>query len=142
MVAADGPQEYEVAFEALAGAEQQTLQPGTVAYIGTGVQKSACVVARGRQATPSDLRIFGAFDTFESDNPESVQQQAQIAFLGRPPVDHGPYRCRGARAARCRRGGADRGHAGRGPHGAGRAGRAHQEGDFLMAHHASDAKPH
>ena len=36
MVAGDGPKEYEVAFEALAGTTQETLQPGSVAYIGTG----------------------------------------------------------------------------------------------------------
>lgn len=36
LVAADGPKEYEVAFEALAGTTQETLQPGSVAYIGTG----------------------------------------------------------------------------------------------------------
>lgn len=36
MVSSDPPQEYEVAFESLAGTEQQTLQPGTIAYISTG----------------------------------------------------------------------------------------------------------
>lgn len=46
MVSSDGPKEYEVAFEALAGVEQGTLQPGTVAYIGTGLYpnlKHGCV---------------------------------------------------------------------------------------------------
>jgi hypothetical protein len=36
VVSSDPPQEYEVAFESLAGTEQQTLQPGTIAYISTG----------------------------------------------------------------------------------------------------------
>lgn len=36
MLASDGPGEYEVAFEAFAGAAPRALQPGTVAYIGTG----------------------------------------------------------------------------------------------------------
>jgi hypothetical protein len=36
VVSSDGPKEYEVAFEALAGSEQQTLAPGIIAYIGTG----------------------------------------------------------------------------------------------------------
>lgn len=35
-MAADAPKEYEVAFEALAGTTQETLQPGAIAYIGTG----------------------------------------------------------------------------------------------------------
>ena len=36
VLSSDGPGEYEVAFEAFAGAAPRTLQPGTVAYIGTG----------------------------------------------------------------------------------------------------------
>lgn len=36
VVSTDGQGEYEVAFEALAGMEQQQLQPGSIAYIGTG----------------------------------------------------------------------------------------------------------
>ena len=32
----DGPGEYDVAFEAFAGAAPQALAPGSVAYIGTG----------------------------------------------------------------------------------------------------------
>jgi len=41
VMASGGPKEYEVAFEALAGTEQQTLQPGTIAYIGTGTPLKA-----------------------------------------------------------------------------------------------------
>lgn len=37
----DGPGLYEVAFEALAGTEQQSLQPGSIAYIGTGTHPVA-----------------------------------------------------------------------------------------------------
>ena len=36
VLSSDGPGEYEVAFEAFAGAAPRALQPGTVAYIGTG----------------------------------------------------------------------------------------------------------
>jgi gephyrin len=36
VVSSDGTGEYEVAFEAFAGLSPRTLQPGTVAYIGTG----------------------------------------------------------------------------------------------------------
>lgn len=36
VLSSDGPGEYEVAFEAFAGVAPRTLQPGTVAYIGTG----------------------------------------------------------------------------------------------------------
>ena len=36
VLSSDGPGEYEVGFEAYAGAPPRTLTPGTVAYIGTG----------------------------------------------------------------------------------------------------------
>ncbi|KAI7845411.1 hypothetical protein COHA_001116 [Chlorella ohadii] len=36
VLSSDGPGEYDVAFEAFAGVAPQTLQPSTVAYIGTG----------------------------------------------------------------------------------------------------------
>ena len=36
VVSSDGPGEYEVAFEAFAGVAPGSLQPGSVAYIGTG----------------------------------------------------------------------------------------------------------
>jgi molybdopterin biosynthesis enzyme len=51
VVSSDPPQEYEVAFESLAGTEQQTLQPGTIAYISTGKQ----VVALAQNALATSL---------------------------------------------------------------------------------------
>lgn len=36
MASSDGPGEYPVAFEAFAGSMPPALQPGSVAYIGTG----------------------------------------------------------------------------------------------------------
>ena len=61
MVAADGPKEYEVAFEAMAGTEQQTLQPGSVAYIGTGQRTPllfACNKSSQRHAYKATKRLW------------------------------------------------------------------------------------
>lgn len=44
VVSSDGPGEYEVAFEAFAGAPPRTLSPGAVAYIGTGAAGSSSVM--------------------------------------------------------------------------------------------------
>lgn len=45
VIAADGPGEYVVAFAAHAGTEQQRLEPGSVAYITTGVPSRGFLVA-------------------------------------------------------------------------------------------------
>jgi hypothetical protein len=63
VVSADGPGDYEVAFEALAGTAQQALEPGTVAYIGTGVRADRKAGEEGVRMSPAAVSclVYSAF---------------------------------------------------------------------------------
>lgn len=73
MVASDGPGEYVVAFAAHAGAQQQRLESGSVAYITTGAQLLCTKVCAFSQSEAFAVRQLTHVTTAEVLLP--LQQQ-------------------------------------------------------------------